>query len=157
MSLYSDGFFDGNWKKLVLIGIIIIIVVVGGYFLIKNIDLSGNNISAKFDNNPLVLSKNPNTILNITVKNNTEVDRENSIVMITPVEDSFVVYCPDSDTNDHKTVIINKMGAGNERTVSCDIRYSQINNMLEGTYSFDIKYTLNNLDSSKRIKLTVRR
>jgi len=159
MSLYNDGFFDGDWKKPLLIGLVILIVIVGGYFLITNINFSstGSNLSAKFSDNPLVLSKNTNTILEITVKNNSDMDSTNSIVTITPVEDSLIAFCPDSNTPDNRTIIINKIASGNERTIYCDIRYTEIDKILEGTYSFDIKYTLNEQQSFKRVKLAVRK
>jgi len=160
MSLYSDGFFDGNWKKPLIIGIIVLIVIIGGYFLITNINfgtISGSNISARFSENPLVLSKNKNTMLEITVKNNSEMDSTNSIVTVTPVEDSLIVFCPDSNSADNRTIIINKIASGNQRTIYCDIRYTEIDKILEGTYSFDLSYKLNDQQSYKRIKLAVRK
>ncbi len=160
MSLYSNGFFDGNWKTPILIGIIIIIVIIGGYFLIRSIDFGsfgGTNISARFSDNPLVLSKNKNTILEITVKNDSEMDSVNSMVTVTPVEDSLNVFCEDSNAPDNRTITINKMASGNERTIYCDIRYTEIDSLLEGTYSFDLTYKLNETTSFKRIKLTVKK
>jgi len=160
MSLYKDKLFDGNWKTPLLIGIIILIVIIGGFFLIDNIDfgnVNGSNISARFSENPLLLSKNMNTILEITVKNDSEMDSPNSIVIVTPVEDSLTVFCEDSNTPDNRTIIITKIASGNQRTIYCDIRYSEINKILEGTYSFDLTYKLNEITSFKRIKLTVKK
>jgi uncharacterized protein (UPF0333 family) len=159
MSLYGDSFFDRNWKTPLIIAIIVLVVIVGGYFLITNINLSstGSNLSAKFSDNPLVLSKNTNTMLEITIKNNSEMDSTNSIVTITPVEDSLIAFCPDSNTPDNRTITINKIASGNTRTIYCDIRYTEIDKILEGTYSFDIKYTLNEQQSFKRVKLAVRK
>jgi len=161
MSLYTESIFDGDWKKIIIMSVIIIALIVGLYFLITNNSFStignNNNISAKFNHNPLVLSKNTNTLLEVNLKNNSEIDANNSILSITPVEDALIVFCQDSNTPDNSTVVIKKIGAGNQRTIYCDIRYSEIDKILEGTYSFDIKYTLNNNNYFKRIKLAVRR
>jgi len=161
MSLYSEGMFDGKWKKIIIISVIVIAVIIGLYFTTyinyEGVGLGGNNLSASFSNNPLILSKNKNTILEVTLKNNSEVDATNSILEITPVEDSLTVFCADSNTKDNRTVIISKMGAGNERIVYCDIRYSEVDKILEGTYSFDIKYTINDINYFKRVKLAIRR
>ncbi len=161
MSLYNESIFDVNWKTMIITGAIIIVLIIGLYFIITNKNLTtiggSNNISAKFNNNPLVLSKNTNTLIEINLKNNSEIDAINSTLSITPVEDSLIVFCQDSNTPNNNTVIITKMGSGNQRTVYCDIRYSEIDKILEGTYSFDIKYILNDNNYFKRIKLEVRR
>jgi len=159
MGLYSEGIFEGNWKKIIFSVIIVLIILLIGYLISTTNfnELGSNNISASFNNNPLVLSKNINTILEITIKNNTEIDAINSSLEITPVEDSLIVYCQDSKDTNNQKVIITKMASGNQRTIYCDIRYPEINKILEGTYSFDIKYTINNNNYFKRIKLAVKR
>ncbi|MEI8364640.1 MAG: hypothetical protein WCF78_04250 [archaeon] len=159
MSLYGDSFFDRNWKTPLIIAIIVLVVIVGGYLTtyINFPYFGGSNLSAKFSDNPLVLSKNTNTMLEITVKNDSEMDSTNSIVTVTPVEDSLVVFCPDSNSADNRTITISKIASGNTRTIYCDIRYTEITTILEGTYSFDIKYLLNEEQSFKRVKLAVRK
>jgi hypothetical protein len=162
MSLYKENKFKDILKNkivwYVLIGIIIIIILI---FLISKINFSNifekENISVNFSQNPLVLSEKNNTLMDITLINNTEKDLENIEVKIKDVEDSFLIYCPDSKTDDLTRVVISKLAKGNDRIVTCNIRYDMTKDLFEGTYSFDIDYYIENSIFTKRADLKVKR
>jgi len=162
MSLYKENKLKdifNNKKIWIVVGIVLAIIVL--IYLITLINWSGimqkDNIDLKFTDNPLNLSKKENTLLEITVENNTENDLDNLEVKVKNVEDSFIIYCPDSIENDPTTVIIPKVAKGNKRLISCDVRYDNTKDFFEGTYSFDVDYYIQDLIYSKRINLTIKR
>jgi len=164
MSLYNEKRFSGSLGKLkkpLLIAIIAIILVVFIAILINSVNWSnmfkGDNISVKFENNPLVISKKDNTVISITIKNNSDVDVSNARVAIVPVDDTFIVFCPDAIDSENTIIEIPIIAKDNKRTVYCNIRYDESRDLLEGTYSFDIDYSLNNELFKERVKLNVKR
>jgi hypothetical protein len=171
MSLYKDKKINLNLKnkKPLLIGIGIFIVIILIYILINSIDFNmfnfkENNINIKFNNNPFVIGKDESIEMEITIKNNTEKDAENSILVIKPVENIFEVDCPISTQIDKNTILIPIIAKNNKRIIYCNVTpKSNTNNILEGTYSFDIIFTLNKknqfseIENQKRAILEIKR
>jgi biopolymer transport protein ExbD len=126
-------------------------------FFITKIDwdnfLTKNPIKVKFDKNPLNLIKKTNSILEITIKNNTAIDIQDAVVNIESIEDNFIIFCKDS-TN-YNTITIPIMSAKNKRTIYCDVRPKNKDNIIEGTYSFNIEYILNQKTYTKRTNLEI--
>jgi hypothetical protein len=171
MSLYKDKKInlDLKNKKPLLISIGIFIVIILIYILINSIDFSifdfkENNINIKFNNNPFVIGKDDSIEMEITIKNNTEKDAENSILIINPVENIFKVDCPISTQIEKNTILIPIIAENNKRIIYCNVTpKSNINNIIEGTYSFDIIFTLNKqnqfseIENKKRAILEIKR
>jgi hypothetical protein len=151
MSLYKEKKFNFNLKnkKPVLISISIFILIIIIYFIVSSIDFNltnNNNINVKFNNNPLILNKNKNLEIEVTVKNNSQQDAKNSVLEINPVEDIFEIDCYNNNLNleQKNKVHIPILAKDNKRIIYCSvIPKVNINSILEGTYSFDIKFTLN--------------
>lgn|GEM_PF-993630 len=166
MGLYkSNGFdiFPERSKKPLLLAVSIFLIIIIVYFIITSINwvsltsiFESDNISTKFDDNPISLIKNNNTILSIKVYNNSNADSFDSIVKVNSVEGGFIIFCPDSNTENKREVSIPIIAKGNERIVKCDVRADPTKSILEGTYSFDVQYILNNELTSKRITLGVK-
>jgi hypothetical protein len=162
MGLYKENKLKDIFKNKqlwVIIGIIILIILV--IFLLTLINwskiLEKDNIEVSFSENPLILSKKDNTLMEITLKNNTELDLENLKVRVRNVENAFIIFCPDSQTTDRNEVIIPKVAAGNKRIVTCDVRYDRLKDFFEGTYSFDVDYYIQDEIYTKRVNLTIKR
>lgn len=162
MSLYKENKLKNIFRNkklwLIIAGIIVLFII--AYFL-TFVDWSGTfqkeNIKINFEDNPYVLSKKENTLMNITLRNNTEKDLENLEVRINSVENTFLIFCPDSQTNDETRVVISKVASGNERIVTCSIRYDVTKDFFEGTYSFDVDYYIEDKINTKRVTLTVKK
>lgn len=160
MGLYKEGFnlkISKKQKMNLLIIFIILIIIIGLVILVNkvNFDLFKQNpIKANFDKNPLNLSKKTNTILEITIKNNLNIDVDSPRIEIESIEDGFNVFCDNSTTLFPNIVTIDKISAKNKRKVYCDIRVID-EKILEGTYSFDIKYFINENNYNKRIDLEI--
>jgi preprotein translocase subunit SecF len=162
MSLYKENRYLDFFKNKtiwIVVGIIIVIAVLGYLTTLINWSefLQKDNINLKFKDSPLILSEKENTLLEITLKNNTENDLDNLEVKIKSVENSFIIYCPDSKDIHPSKVIIPKVAKGNKRIVTCDVRYDSSKDFFEGTYSFDVDYYIQDLVYSKRITLAVKR
>jgi hypothetical protein len=165
MSLYKNSSFDifpERSKKPLLLALIVFVVIVGGYLIVSSIDWSHlfvfekSNISAKFEDNPIYLIKKNNTLLMVTVNNNSDTDAFDSIVKINSVESGFIIFCPDSNSENKREITIPIIAKDNKRVIKCDIRADPSKSIMEGTYSFDIQYILNNELTSKRITLGVK-
>jgi len=160
MGLYKENKFEflKNKKIWIIAGIIVLLVIIG--IVISTINWSGmfekESLKAKFQNNPLILSEKENTLIEITLINNTEKNLENIEIKIKDVENNFVIYCPDSK-DDQAMVTIPIMASGNERIVTCDVRYDPTKDFFQGTYSFDIDYSIEDTIYTKRVNLTVKR
>ena len=166
MSIYKERKFDLDLKKSkkpiliavsVFLAIIIIFLIINSVNWSKLFTIKGKNISCNFKDNPLILSKKNNSLLRITVKNNTKVDAIDSRVEVIPVESNFTVFCEDAIDENNRTVIIPTIARGNRRTVTCDIRKDPSKSLLEGSYSFDIFFELNKTMYKDRVKLNVRK
>ncbi len=162
MGLYKENKLKEVFKNKqlwVVIGIIILVILL--IFLISLINwskiLEKDNIEVSFSENPLIVSKKQNTLMEITLKNNTEFDLENLEVKVKNVENAFVIFCPDSQTKERNEVLIPKVAAGNKRIVTCDIRYDPSKDFFEGTYSFDVDYYIQDKIYTKRVNLTIKR
>lgn len=162
MGLYKENkfkhFFE-NKTIWIIVGVIIIIAILG--YLSTLINWQGmfekENIRVSFSDSPLDLLKKDNTLMKITLFNNTENDLENLEVKVKDVENTFIVFCPDSQGEDKTKVVIPKVAAGNERIVTCNIRYDKTKDFFQGTYSFDIEYYIQDTIVTKRVNLEVRR
>lgn len=162
MSLYKENKFKSffeNKNIWIIIGVIILVLIIGYFATFINWTkmFEKENIKISFSENPIVLSKKDNTLMNVTLINNTENDLENLEVKIKDVENSFIVFCPDSKEEDKTKVIIPKIAKGNERIVTCNIRYDRTKDFFEGTYSFDVDYFIGDLVYTKRVNLEVKR
>ncbi|MDD3177889.1 MAG: hypothetical protein PHR26_00025 [Candidatus ainarchaeum sp.] len=162
MSLYKDNFSINLSKKtkisLLIIIISIILIILTTIFII-NIDINifkSNPINGKFKTNPLILSKSNNSILEINIKNNQEKDVNNTQIEIKNIEKGFNIFCDNSEEGFENIINIEKISKNNKRTLYCDIRVID-KNILEGTYSFDIKYYINNEKYNKRINLEIKK
>ncbi|MDD4049960.1 MAG: hypothetical protein PHX47_03035 [Candidatus ainarchaeum sp.] len=160
MSLYKENKFDFLKNKYIwiIIGAILVLAILG--YLLTMVNWKGmfekDNIKVKFQNNPLIVSEKDNTLIEITLINNTEKDLDNLEVTIKDVENNFEIFCPDSQ-EDKTKVIIPKMASGNERIITCNVRYDPTKDFFEGTYSFDIDYSIEDYIYTKRANLEVRR
>lgn len=162
MSLYKENkikdILNNKIIWYVVIGILVLVILI---FLISKINFSNilqkEDISVSFSQNPLIVSEKDNTLMEITLINNTERDLEDIEVKIKDVEDSFIIFCPDSKTEDLTKVVISKLAKGNDRVVTCNIRYDMTKDLFEGTYSFDIDYYIEDSIYTKRADLRVKR
>ena len=158
MSIYKENKFKEllNKRNLFILGGIIILIII--IYLISIINFSSmfkkDNLTINFDNNPLILSEKENTLINVTIINDTEKDQENLRVSLKNVEDTFTIFCPDSEDN---KVTITKVAKGNQRTITCNVRYDRSKEFFEGTYSFDVNYYVDDLIFEKRANLLVKR
>lgn len=151
-------------KKLILIGVSALIVLILIIYLISAINWSdlfqGSNISAKFSNNPYNLSKDSDLQLRVTIKNNSEIDAENAVVTIYPIEEeTFFLNCKNYSIEQNR-VVIPILSKNSTRIIECDVLISpnlSRDAVLEGTYSFDIIYNLNNIEYTKRTSLSVKK
>ncbi len=162
MGLYKENKFQRifeNKNIWIIVGIIIGIAILG--YLSTLINWGGmfekENIRVRFTESPLDLSKKDNTLMEITVFNNTENDLDNLEVKVKDVENTFIVFCPDAHGEDKTMVSIPKVAAGNQRIVTCNIRYDKTKDFFQGTYSFDIEYYIEDTIFTKRVNLEVRR
>jgi biopolymer transport protein ExbD len=163
MGIYKENKFSFllKNKKPIIITIISILLVVIIILIINSVNwnqlFTTNPISTKFEENPLDISKKNNTIMSITIKNNTNLDVNNSKITINPVEDIFTVFCEDGISPKFNEIIIPKIAKGNTRTVYCNIRYDNSKDIFEGSYSFDVSYLINNTQYTKRNKLNIKK
>ncbi len=162
MGLYKENKFKKIFEnKKLWLGIGGVVLALLLIFLLTLVNWSAifekEKLKISFDDNPLVLSKKENTLINITLKNTTQEDLENLEIRINSVEDSFIIFCPDSQTNDKQRVVIPKVASGNERIVTCSVRYDVLKDFFEGTYSFDVDYNIKGEVYSKRVTLMVKR
>lgn len=167
MGLYDDKMNSiiKKDKKYIIIGLIAFVIVILLAVVIFSIDWSrigsgfkGSNMSVKFSQNPYVLSKEKDLKIEVTVKNNSDVDATDSVVTIIPVEDIFYVTCGASNL-ENNNVVIAMMSKDSTRIVSCDVKISPTINkseILAGTYNFDVQYVLNNENYEKRATLKVK-
>jgi hypothetical protein len=162
MGLYKENkiqrIFE-NKNIWIIVGVIIGIAILG--YLSTLINWGGmfekDNIRVRFTESPLDLTKKDNTLMEITVFNNTENDLDNLEVKVKDVENTFIVFCPDAQGEDKTRVSIPKVAAGNQRIVTCNIRYDKTKDFFQGTYSFDIEYYIEDTIFTKRVNLEVRR
>ncbi len=165
MSLYKENKFKiniSNRTKKILIAIAAFILVILVFYMITAINFSSlgfekSNISTKFDKNPFVLTKHNSLYLEITVTNDSEIDAVDSKIVIEPVEDIFYISCPNT-SDPYNQIDIPIIAKGNKRTVICDVLHNvDALQILEGTYSFDITYTLNKIPQKHRAVLEVKK
>jgi len=171
MSIYKENKFLYNrkrkidfdfskYKKPLIISLIVLILIIGIFLIITKVNwnkmFEKPNISAKFDNNPLYTSKTNSSMVSITVINNSGIDAINSIVRLKPIENQFNVFCNNSVDKNNSTILIPIIAKNNKRIITCDVRAKDVSKLLEGTYSFNIDFNLNNKIYNKRIKLDVR-
>lgn len=170
MGLYEEKIESvGKMRKdklYILIGLGIFIAILVIVFFIFVIDWSkvgdgfkGSNISTKFSDNPFNITKDKDLKINVTVKNNSDIDSENASIAIYPVEKIFFVTCESSATGNNK-VVIPVLAKSASRTISCDLKVSPTiteADILSGTYSFDVIYTLNSEEYEKRSILTLKK
>lgn len=171
MSIYKENKFSYNrnrkinfdfskYKKPLIISLIILVLIIGIFLIITKVNwnkmFEKPNIYAKFDKNPLHVSKANNSMLSITITNNSSIDATNSIVSLKPIENKFNVFCNNSIDKNKSTILIPMIAKNNKRIISCDVRAKDTSKLLEGTYSFNIDFNLNNKIYNKRIKLDVR-
>jgi preprotein translocase subunit SecF len=150
-------------KQYIIIGVVVFVIVILLAILIFSINwagdgFSGNNLSVKFSKNPYVLSKDTELKILVTIENNSEIDATDSAVTIIPVENYFFITC-DASAIENNSVVIPIISKDSSRVVSCDVKISPTINkaeILPGTYSFDVKYILNNTPFEKRAKLTIK-
>ncbi|MFA5746290.1 MAG: hypothetical protein WC932_05560 [archaeon] len=153
-------------KEYILIGLIVFIIIIVIGLLATTINwenfgnsFKGSNLSIKFSKNPYLIDKDTNLKMLVTVKNNSAFDSENAIITIVPVEDTFYVTCNASSIGNNK-VVIPIMSKNSSRTIDCDVKISPTvtaADVLNGTYGFDVVYTLNNTEYEKRTILTIKR
>lgn len=167
MGLYDEKLqglgFKKN-KKLILIGVSALLVLILIIYLISAISWSdlfkGSNISAKFSNNPYNLSKHNDLQLKVTIKNDSEIDAENAVVTIYPIEEeTFFLNCKNYSVEQNR-VVIPILSKNSTRIIECDVLIApNLSNteVLEGSYSFDIVYNLNNIEHKKRTSLSVKK
>jgi hypothetical protein len=157
MSIYKENKFNFLKSKTIIIIAISVIILILIILLITKINfdnfLAKNPIKTRFDKNPLNLVKKTNSILEITVKNNTPKDIQNAIININPIEDNFIIFC--KDATNYNTITIPIISAKNKRTIYCDVRPKDKDNILEGTYSFNIEYILEEKIYTKRTNLEI--
>ena len=165
MSLYKEKKFKlniGDRTKKILIAIAVFILIVIIFFMISAINFSflnfeKENISVKFSNSPYIVTKHNNPQIIVTVTNDSEIDAVNTKILIEPVEDIFYVICPNTESP-YNLVEIPIMSKENKRTIVCDIKTTvEPLEILDGTYSFDITYTLNQIPKEHRAVLEVRK
>lgn len=167
MGLYDQKLQGLNMrkdKKMILIGISVFLILIVLIYALYSINWSslfeGNNISAKFSKNPYSLSKDSELQLKVTIKNNSEIDSENTVVTIYPIEEeTFILNCKNAGVEKNR-VIVPIMSKNSTRIIECDVLISPSTTksaVLEGTYSFDIIYTLNNIEYKKRTTLGVKK
>lgn len=162
MGLYKENKIKNFFKNKtiwIVLGIVVAIGIIGYFSTFINWAsvFEKENIKIKFIGSPLDLSKKENIIMEITVFNNTEKDLENLMVKIKDVEETFVIYCPDSKEEDKTRVDISKIATGNQRVVTCDVRYDKAKDFFQGTYSFDVEYFIDDFIYVKRVNLEVKR
>lgn len=165
MSLYKENKFKLNINdrtKKILIAVAVFILIIVLFFLITAINFSSlgferSNISTKFSRSPFILSQHSNLNLEITVINNSEIDAKDSSVLIEPVEDVFFIVCPNTNPP-YDLVEIPIIAKNNKRSITCEVK-QRVDplQILEGTYSFDVTYTLNNIPQKHRATLEVKK
>ncbi len=165
MSLYKEKKFKLNINdrtKKILIAIVAFILVILLFYMVSAINFSflsfnKGNISTSFSHSPYVLSQHSSLELEITVRNDSEIDARDSTILIEPVEDVFFISCPNTEPpNDLIEMPI--IAQNNKRTIICNVNtIKDPMNILEGTYSFDITYTLNQIPHKHRTTLEVKK
>jgi hypothetical protein len=158
MSLYKEKKVDfKNLKKPIIVAVIFFIIIILLVLLIKSdvFNVEEEPINIGFKNDPLHLEKNENTEIEITLKNLTDFDQKNVVVSIIPVEEVFSVRC----INDGNKVEIPILSKNTSRKIYCSIiPVVERNNILEGTYSFDVIYQRDEINKdSQRAVLEVRK
>jgi hypothetical protein len=170
MGLYNEKIEGlGKIKKdklYMLIGAGAFITIILILLLIFAVDWSnitdgfkGSNLSLKFSKNPYTLNKDTDLKILTTIKNNSEIDSENASITIVPVENIFYITCENSETGNNK-VVIPIIAKDATRTINCDVKVSPditASEILAGTYSFDVVYSLNSENFKKRTKLTIKK
>jgi hypothetical protein len=165
MSLYKENKFKLNINdrtKKILIAVAAFIFVIVLFYLVTAINFSSfgfqrSNISTRFNNSPFVLSKHSILNLEVSVINDSEIDALNSTILIEPIEDIFYINCPNT-LPPHNLVEIPIIAKNNKRTIVCDVvKHVETSQILEGTYSFDITYTLNQIPQKQRTTLEIRK
>ncbi len=165
MSLYKENKFKININdktKKIIIAVVVFILVIVLFYIVTSINFSSigfekSNISTEFSRNPYILSKHYDLQLEVTVINNSEIDAKDSKILIEPTEDIFYVSCPNSEPP-YNEVKIPVIARNNKRVITCEIlQKKEPTEILEGTYSFDITYTLNQIPQKHRTTLEVRK
>lgn len=161
MGLYKENKLKNILKNkktlqiIVIAVILIVIIVILASIDYKKITLK-QDVKLSFSENPLITSKKENTLLTITLINNTEDDLENVEINVENIEDTFKIFCENSK-QDPKKVFIEKISKGNQRKVVCDVRFDASKEFFEGDYSFEVKYKINNVQKTKRTTLKIKR
>lgn len=166
MGLYDEEIIK-NLKlkknnKFIIIGVAVLILIIAITVLItiKPININkSNNISVKFSKNPFNILKDQNLKMLITVKNNNKVDVENTTLAVYPVEEIFYVSCEGSETGNNK-ITIPIFAKNATRTINCELKLNpNINkeDVLSGSYSFDIIYNLNEIEHEKRTMINIKK
>jgi hypothetical protein len=164
MSLYKEKKINFNIKNkkpiLISIGIFLGVILIFLLISLINFDFLTNrdNINIEFSRNPFDISKHQDLDMEIVITNNSEIDATNSIVKIDTVEKIFEVDCSDKEEGIQNSITIPILAKKDKRIINCRIIPTvEFNSILEGTYSFDVSYTLNSIPNQKRTVLEIRK
>lgn len=165
MSIYEEKIKNKNTikdKKTiflvvgVVLTILVLIVIISS--VIKVVP-KANNLSIKFNKNPYNITKDKELQIITTIKNNTNKDIENASITIYPIENIFYVTCENSELQNNR-VVVPIISEKATRTIVCSLKTNpeiQENDIISGTYSFDVVYTLDNEEYNKRAILKLKK